>query len=73
MYIETSLTCRTGRKERSFAMSAQIFVIAAHAFYLVLMALVSLTGTAALLKLIADLVKPTGQPTIHPDLKVEDA
>jgi hypothetical protein len=54
-------------------MSAQFFIFATHVFYLVLMALVSLSGTAALLKLIADLLERTPRPPAQPALDVEDA
>jgi hypothetical protein len=44
-------------KKRSIAMNAQWFVYSTYVVYLVLMALVSLTGTAVLLKLIEDLFR----------------
>lgn len=54
-------------------MSAQPLFVSLNALYLALMALVSLVGTAALLKLIAVLVTPEQQHPFIQTLESEDA
>jgi hypothetical protein len=54
-------------------MPAQPVLYSLNALYLALMAVVSLAGTTALLKLIASLVKPERHERLFPAIESEDA
>jgi len=64
---------RENGTERKLKMSALPLVMLLNAFYLILMGLVSLVGTAALIELIIVLLREKPRQTPWPTLEPEDA